>query len=109
MKKYLSFNGVSARSEYWGVTIIAFIAFMITLTIGSTLVASGEVAGIILGGLIVLASVVMYIWYFLAVTIKRCRDADINPWWTAATFIPYIGWIPWIVFGCLPTVKKDQV
>ena len=109
MKKYLSFNGVATRSEYWGVTILTFIAFMVTLAIGSALVASGEVAGTILGGLIVLASIVMYTWYFLAVTVKRCRDADINPWWTASTFIPYIGCIPWIVFGCLPTVKKDQV
>lgn len=107
MSSYLSFKGTAGRSEYWGVTILTCVVFMVIIALGSVLVASGEIAGAILGGLIVLIAVVMYFWYFLAVTIKRCRDADINPWWAAATFIPYIGWIPWIVFGCLPTIKKD--
>ena len=108
MSKYLNFKGTASRSEYWGVTIITLIGFIIAIVIGTALFATAEVTGFIVGGLIMLVALVFYIWFFLAVTIKRCREAGINPWWTAACFIPYIGWIPWIVFGCLPPEKKGE-
>lgn len=108
MSKYLSFKGTAGRSEYWGVTVITFVVFMIAVFIGTALIAAAETTGLIVGGLLMLVAVFFYIWYFLAVTIKRCRDAGINPWWTAACFIPYVGWIPWIVFGCLPPEKKGE-
>lgn len=107
MGKYLSFNGTAGRSEYWGVTIITFVVFMIAIVIGMALFATTETSGMILGGLLMLVATVFYIWYFLAVTIKRCREAGINPWWTASCFLPYVGFIPWIVFGCLAPAKKD--
>lgn len=106
MEKYLKFDGLATRSEYWGVTVIITIAFFILLMLGSFAMAFASAFSIILGGFIILGASVMYVWYFLAVTVKRCKDADINPWWTAACFIPYLGCIPWIVFGCLPSVKK---
>lgn len=108
MGKYLSFSGTAGRSEYWGVTIITFILFMVAIFIGTIFMTTLEVSGMILGGLIMFVSLVFYLWFFLAVTVKRCREAGINTWWTAACFIPYLGWIPWIVFGCLPPEKKGE-
>lgn len=108
MGKYLSFKGTAGRSEYWGVTIITLIGFMIAAVIGSVLFLTAEVTGMVFGGLIMFVAFVFYVWFFLAVTIKRCREAGINAWWTAACFIPYIGWIPWIVIGCLPPEKKGE-
>ena len=105
---YLSFKGTAGRSEYWGVTVITTIGFMIAIAIGTALLATVEITGMIVGGLVMLASVIFYCWFFLAVTIKRCRDAGINPWWTAACFLPYVGIIPWIVFGCLSPEKKVE-
>lgn len=108
MTKYLSFDGFSTRSEYWGVTVIITLAFFFLIVVGTVFMGLGTSLAIIAGGFVILAATAMYIWYFLAVTVKRCRDADINTWWTAACFIPYLGCIPWIVFGCLPSVKKEQ-
>ena len=108
MNKYLSFTGTASRSEYWGVTIITFICFVILNIFGSVLMTTGEVLGLFLGGALMLATFVFYIWCFLAVTVKRCREAGINTWWTAACFLPYVGFIPWIVFGCLSPEKKGE-
>ena len=66
-----------------------------------------SVVSMVLGGLVCLAAVVGPCWLAIAATVRRCKDADINPWWTLATLIPYINFIPWIVIGVLPTVKKD--
>lgn len=107
MSQYLSFKGTASRSEYWGVNAIICVALFVAYFIGSAIMSSEETTGIILGGLIMLVATVFYLWYFLAVTVKRCRDAAINAWWTAATFIPYAGIVAWVVFGCLPTDKKD--
>ena len=104
MDKYFRFNGTAKRSEYWGVYILAFVLLVILLITGAVITgASGglEFAGV----LIILGSLVANFWLTLSVTIRRCRDAGINPWWTAACYIPYIGAIPWIIIGCL---KSDN-
>lgn len=108
MTKYLSFKGTATRSEYWGVTVIITLVYFFLIVLGTIAMGLHSPFGIMLGGFIILAATVMYIWYFLTVTVKRCRDADINTWWTAACFIPYVGVIPWIVFGCLSSVKKEK-
>lgn len=108
MSNYLKFQGIAGRSEYWGVTVIITLVFLAVLTLGTALATTGEISGIIAGSVIIFASVIFYIWYFLAVTIKRCRDIGINPWWTASCFLPYVGFIPWIILGCLPAENKDN-
>lgn len=100
MDKYFRFSGVAQRSEYWGVYILAFVLLMILLITGSVFVEAG--GGLeLFGFLVILASIVANVWLTLSVTVRRCRDAGINPWWAAACYIPYLGAIPWIVIGCL--------
>jgi uncharacterized membrane protein YhaH (DUF805 family) len=55
----------------------------------------------ILGGLII-------VWTLLSTTARRCRDAGINPWFSATILIPWIAVIAVIVFGCLKTEKSDE-
>jgi uncharacterized membrane protein YhaH (DUF805 family) len=105
MDKYFSFKGLSSRSEYWGVQLVSLGLVILLSIFGGLFIGMG--AGI-LGTLIVVAAIVICIWLYIATVIRRCRDADINPWWTLSTLIPYIGWIPWIVIGVLPTVKRDD-
>jgi uncharacterized membrane protein YhaH (DUF805 family) len=108
MKQYFSTAGTAGRSEYWGVTILSFIAMVIALTLGLSLMSFGEATGVFIGGLIILIVLVAYVWLFVAVTIKRCREIGISAWWTAACFLPYVGFIPWIVLGCIPPEKKGE-
>lgn len=102
MRRYLDFGRVATRSEYWGVLIIGWLlAAVLSIVTIAVMILDGLF--VLLGGLIMLAGFILLIWAMLATTASRCRDAGINPWWTAATFLPYIGFVIMIVVGCLST------
>lgn len=107
MEKYFSFSGVSTRSEYWGVMIIAtVIAFVVGMVSGAFIGFGGNVGStfaVIFGGLGLLATVIASAWVSIATCVRRCRDAGINVWWTLGACVPYVGWIVAIVIGCLKT------
>jgi len=111
MDEYFSFKGSSTRSEYWAIQLISWGILILILTVGALIMGVGFAAQAasagVLGILVMLAGLVIPVWLLLTVTVRRCRNADINPWWTLSTLIPYIGWIPWIVIGVLPTANKD--
>ena len=100
MTRYLDFSRLASRSEYWGTLIITWLlAAVLSIITISFMILDGLF--VLLGLLIMISGLVLFIWIALAVTAARCRDAGINPWWTAATFIPYIGLIIVIVIGCI--------
>ena len=111
MEKYFKFDGVATRSEYWGVMIIATaLAFVAGLFGGFVLGfggAGGSTLAVILGGLILLATIVISAWATIATCVRRCRDAGINVWWTLGACVPYVGWIVAIVIGCLKTDEQS--
>ena len=104
-KKYFDFKGLATRSEYWGVAFVNFLVMMIAVLIGVVIAMAGSVAAFI-GGLVILAACVLGSWIGYAVIARRCRDAGINPWFTLLVIIPYIGFIAFIVFGCLATASE---
>lgn len=104
MEKYFKFNGSSTRSEYWGVNIVGGICAFILAMFGTIITgASSSTFGVIVGALILIATFVAAIWLSVATAVRRCRDAGLNPWWAAAVCIPYLGWIVFVVLGCLKT------
>jgi len=107
-KKYLKFDGTATRSEYWGVNIIAYVILLITVLIGALFTTAG-IFGSVVGMLLILAGLVLCGWASIATTFRRCQDAGINRWFALAVFIPWIGFIPFIVFGCLKTEKEENV
>lgn len=111
MEKYFNFQGVSTRSEYWAVMIIATVLGFIGGMIGGFILGFGGSAGstlaVIFGGLVLLAAVVASAWVTIATCVRRCRDAGINVWWTLGACVPYVGWIVAIVIGCLKTDEQS--
>ena len=100
MKDYFKFSGTASRSEYWGVHVVGFIAAVIGYMISFGIMTAGP-AGMFVGVALAIAVMVAYGWLWISTTIRRCRSAKINPWWTAAVVIPYIGLIVVIVIGVL--------
>lgn len=86
---YFSFEGKATRSEYWGISIICYLLALPALFFAG-----------ILGGLII-------IWTLLSTTARRCRDARINPWFSATILIPWVAVVAVIVFGCLSSEKEN--
>lgn len=105
MDKYLNFSGNASRSEYWAVQLISFAIFFVLMMIAVGIAAIGT-AGIFASSAFIIISVILMSWLVLATTARRCRDSGINPWFTLAVFVPYLGIVPWIVFGCLETKKE---
>ena len=108
LKKYGNFSELATRSEYWGVMLISWVVGLLALGIGLVFWTVGWV-GAFFGVIIILTFGVITFWLNLATTVRRCRDAGINVWFVLTLFIPYINWIPLIVFGVLPTAQKSQV
>ena len=107
MRRYLDWGRRATRSEYWGVLIIGWIlAAVLSIVTIAVMILDGLF--VLLGGLIMLAGFIVLIWAMLATTASRCRDAGINPWWTAASLLPYIGFVVMIVIGCLNTQSAVQ-
>lgn len=100
MKKYFYWNGIANRSEFWGVNIVGMLLASLGYFISFALMVAGPV-GVVLGVVLALAVMIAYGWLCISTSVRRCRSADINPWWTAAIFIPYVGLIVWITIGVL--------
>lgn len=104
MEKYFSFQGDAARSEFWGVNIVGGIVAFVLAFIGAAIAGSSTGGlGTAFGAVLLVVTFVGAIWLSLATAVRRCRNAGLNPWWAAATCIPYLGWIVFIVLGCLKT------
>jgi uncharacterized membrane protein YhaH (DUF805 family) len=101
-KKYSDFNRRATRSEYWGVLLSVFGLSLVSVIVSVILMVGGAF-GVVLGIVLLLATMVLSTWVDIATIVARCRDAGINPWFTLACFIPYLGTIAIIVFGCLKT------
>lgn len=104
-KKYSDFGRKATRSEYWGVLLSVFGIGMVLTLVSVAFIAAGWF-GAVVAIPALLAGAVILTWVDIATTVARCRDAGINPWFTLACFIPYIGWIVAIVIGCLETRKE---
>jgi uncharacterized membrane protein YhaH (DUF805 family) len=108
IKKYFDFDGVSTRSEYWGVYLTTIgLLFPVLFLVGLLSLLPGVLGMLLSTGLLSLALVVLLIVY-TATNVKRCRDAGLNPWFTLALLIPTVNFVCWIVFGCLPSEKNDD-
>ena len=96
MKQLFDFTRVAKRGEFWTVQIVTVLLQFMLLSMMAN--ASNAV------WLIVIAILAMLIVQ-LATLVSRIRDTGNNVLWILACFIPYIGLIAWIVFGCLETKK----
>lgn len=91
-----NFGGTCDRSEYWLVWILGCVFYALALALFFTGVF-GIFVGLILCVLIFLQQ--------LATSVCRIRATGQNVMWILAYFLPYIGVITLIVFGCLESKK----
>ena len=98
MKQLFDFTRVADRGEFWAVQLITAVLQILLLS----LMAGSSAVWLIL--IAMLAMIVIQ----LSTLVARIRDTGNNVLWVLACFIPYIGLIAWIVFGCLET-KKNSV
>lgn len=103
---YFNFQGKSTRSEYWAVNLFCYVILLLSALVSILSMMSG-VLGVIFGIVFMLGSAIALTWLVFAVTVRRCRDIGISPWFTLSLLIPYIAVIPFIVFGCLKSEETN--
>lgn len=115
-RHYADFAGRSSRTEFW-LFFLVFYAVLAAL-VGVPIMAMGaanvfelgaEPSGAMLAtfipaGLLVLAAIMPSI----ALAVRRLHDSDKSGWLYLLTFIPYIGWIFFLIFGFLPPTRGDN-
>lgn len=104
-KKYLMFEGLATRSEYWAIYLLTWVFVFVSTLLFFILSLSGPV-GILAGAGLMLATCVFLVWLMIATAVRRCRDAGINTLFVLSLIIPYINFIIFIVFGCLKSINQ---
>lgn len=94
--KYATFSGRSSRSAFWWFTLFSFLVFL------GTLVVDGVIKVPALFALTVLALFIPN----LALLVRRLHDQDQSG--ALLTFLPFIGWIALIVFGCMASTGPNK-
>ena len=92
-KHYFDFNGKEGRKVFWLFTLNCFIVSLVLGIISGTLSTIFSLA-------ILLPS--------LGILVRRLHDINFSGWWVLLTFIPLIGIIALIVFGCIPGTEGDN-
>lgn len=100
-KKYGATQGEATRSEYWGVLLVTWGCFWLSSLMMPILSITGTF-GAVIGILLVVAVCIGTVWLVITTTVRRCRNSGINGWFTLTLLIPYVNFIPMIVFGCIP-------
>ncbi len=85
--KYVDFNGVASRSEFWWFILFAFIVAVVLSLVSATL-ANVAALGLLLPQ--------------LAVGARRLHDTGKSGWWQLLLLLPAIGLIVLIVFWVQP-------
>ena len=106
MGKYFSFKGSATRSEDWAVWIISMISSLVVAGISLAILSSIDPAVQLIGVILLIAGCIAGAWLAYATSARRCRDAGLNPWWTLATLVPYVGFVVWIVIGSLKSIEN---
>jgi uncharacterized membrane protein YhaH (DUF805 family) len=107
VKPYFVFEGKATRSEYWAINLISYFSLIVAGVVSAVIAMSG-ILGAVVGVAFMLVCCIAVAWLIIVVTVKRCRDIGISPLFTLSLLIPYIAFIPFIVFGCLKSEVKDD-
>ena len=99
MKQLFDFTRAVNRGEFWTVQIVAVLLQFMLLSFIQPGVGPG-------GAVVIVIAMLALLIIVLANLVCRIRDTGNNVLWILACFIPYIGLVAWIVFGCLESKKS---
>ena len=103
MKQYLQLDRPASRQEFWAVYVISIVSGGVITGVGASAMFFGD--GLI-GGLALIAAGLFILYMQVAVAARRCRSADISPYWSALMVVPYLNLAAAVVVGSLKPVDQ---
>lgn len=99
-KNFAKFEGRSSRSEYW---YFALFNFLISIALAMLPFFAGKMFAGVSGlyGLLVFIPTI-------ALSIRRLHDTNRSGWWFLINFLPFIGWIIFIIFAIQASDAGDN-
>jgi uncharacterized membrane protein YhaH (DUF805 family) len=94
MRRFFSFNGRAARSEWWGVNAVILLPAYV---LGRILLADPN-RGTLMSTTLLLASIPL-IWTSIAVSVRRLHDLNKEGIWYLISLVPVIG-PGWLLIYC---------
>jgi uncharacterized membrane protein YhaH (DUF805 family) len=111
IRRYVDFNGRSARSEFWYfylAIMAAYVAFTVLQTI-LTLIMGGPNALTVILALVFYLAMLGVMLPYIAVSIRRLHDTNRSAWFLLIGLIPLVGGILLIVwFATVGTVGENR-
>jgi len=99
-KRYADFSGRSTRREFW-LFRLSFWGMIVIVALLGSMIRGG------IGALLVVAFLA-FIVPSIATTVRRLHDQNRSGWWYFASYIPFIGWIVWLVLMFTPGTQGEN-
>ena len=102
LRRYADFDGRAGRAEFWWFILVLY-------GIQIAIVVLGAVLGTFSPALETVSTVILWVHGLgtllpsLAVTARRLHDTGRSGWWMLISLIPFVGWIPLLIFLVLPS------
>jgi len=115
-RNYFGFSGRASRSEFWFFYLYNFLAVIGLIVIAGLFSLHGgppvrrampipSIVGLVLAGLLLVANALP----MLALAVRRIHDTGQSGWWVLTMFIPQLGALAMIGWGCAPGTDGDNV
>ncbi len=91
--KLFSAKGRIGRLRLLAYLMGAYLLFAVAFGVLAAALSGSQTAA----GLVAIPAFLVYLWFIVISSIKRCHDADQSGWWAITFFIPLIGliWFFW--------------
>ena len=99
-KHFFDFNGRAGRKVFWMFTLNLLVINLIL----NYLLNRFDYVGIIIG---IVFSVIMF-FPILGLDVRRLHDINLSGWWVLLCFIPVLGIVAIIVYGCIPGTESEN-
>jgi uncharacterized membrane protein YhaH (DUF805 family) len=109
--KYATFQGRASRSEFWFFHLYAFLALMVASMAVMPLILLFRDNDPMIGASIALACLGLFFALgipLISVSVRRVHDTNAAGGWVLTWYIPNIGFLVTLVWGCIPGTPGEN-
>lgn len=99
-RHYVDFSGRARRKEYWFFVLFEILVIFVLMNLLGVFIALDSMGGVILTSVLLVIFALAVLLPGLAVIVRRLHDIDKSGGWYFINFIPFVGFIWFLVLMC---------